>query len=226
MKKLILLCFILLTVSCGEKKVVQLPEIKNSKITEVNDISHAYLFFNESMPDSIELNRKNLISTTNWLINVDKRLTLKQVMPQIKFLQDKKNNSSHKNENAKNYFTCHNTSRNDLGFLEFTDVVYQLSDSIGSFKEFNTLWDNSKLEIYVESLNKITFAGSTRNNALEITNIHNLNKTLNDFSSLNIQRISINVKQSLTFQDYITVKSILENIGMWQNLIDENEFIY
>ena len=113
-----------------------------------------------------------------------------------------------------------------MGFLEFTDVVYQLSDSIGSFKEFNTLWDNSKIEIYVESLNKITFAGSTRNNALEITNIHNLNKTLNDFSSLNIQRISINVKQSLTFQDYITVKSILENIGMWQNLIDENEFIY
>ena len=67
MKKLILLCFILLTVSCGEKKVVQLPEIKNSKITEVNDISHAYLFFNESMPDSVELNRKNLINALNLL---------------------------------------------------------------------------------------------------------------------------------------------------------------
>src|SRR5690606_26364139 len=113
--------------SCGKDKVVQLPEIDNATISEVNDISAVYIFYNENEPDSVELNRNNLISTTNWLFNVDKRLTLKQAIPQIKLLQEKRRNAQlHKNENAKNYFTCNDLSRKNLGFIEFTDVVYKI----------------------------------------------------------------------------------------------------
>ena len=71
--------------SCGNEKILQLPEINHSDITEILDVSHAYLFYDETKPDSIELNRKNLISTTNWLVNVDKRLTLDQAIPSIVF---------------------------------------------------------------------------------------------------------------------------------------------
>ena len=59
------------------------------------------------------------------MVNIDKRLTLKQAIPHIKFLQDKKRNAEmHKNENAKNYYTCNDTSIKNLGFIEFTDVDY------------------------------------------------------------------------------------------------------
>ena len=102
MKHLFPTLILLLLLSCGNEKVLQLPEINYSKITKLNDVSAAYLFYNETQKDSVELNRKNLISTTNWLINVDKRLTLKQVIPHIQFLQEKKKNSSHKNEVSKN----------------------------------------------------------------------------------------------------------------------------
>ena len=88
-----LLLFSLL-ISCGQDKTVQLPEIKHADISKINDVSAAYLFYDESKADSVELNRKNLISTTNWLVNVDKRLTLKQIIPHIKFLQDKKGTSN------------------------------------------------------------------------------------------------------------------------------------
>ncbi len=126
MKNVSLLVILLLIFSCGKDKIVQLPEINHSEISEINDVSAAYLFYDETLPDSLEFNRKNLISTTNWLVNVDKRLTLKQAMPHIKFLQEKKQNAGHKNDNAKNYFTCNDTSKKNLGFIEFTDVVYHL----------------------------------------------------------------------------------------------------
>jgi len=51
-------------------------EVENAEITEVLDVSPAYIFYDETQPDSTLFNRKNLIGTTNWLVNVDKRLTL------------------------------------------------------------------------------------------------------------------------------------------------------
>ncbi len=35
----------------------------------------------------------------------------------------------HKNEDAKNYFTCNDTSIKNLGFVEFTDVNYAKKDT-------------------------------------------------------------------------------------------------
>ncbi len=40
---------------------MQLPEIENAAITEVLDVSPAYIFYDESQPDSTLLNRKNLM---------------------------------------------------------------------------------------------------------------------------------------------------------------------
>src|SRR5690606_14870685 len=122
MKKILFLAIITLFYSCGKEKVIQLPEIQHADISKIDDVSVAYLFYDETLPDSVDLNRKNIITTTNWLINVDKRLSLKQAIPHIQFLQEKKENSSHKKENAKNYFTCNDLSRKNLGFIEFTNT--------------------------------------------------------------------------------------------------------
>ena len=89
MKYFILLITVFFVFSCGNKKILYLPEINYCEISKIQDVSHAYLFYDEIQKDSVELNRKNLISTTNWLINVDKRLTLKQAIPHLKFLQEK-----------------------------------------------------------------------------------------------------------------------------------------
>ncbi len=61
----------------------------NEEITEVIDVSPVYLFFDE-VTDSVEFNRRNMISSTNWLVNIDKRLTLKQVLPHLQYLQEKR----------------------------------------------------------------------------------------------------------------------------------------
>ena len=44
----------------------------------------------------------------------------------------------HKNENAKNYYTCNDVSQHNLGFIEFTNVIYHLN----TFKNMNSIPEN------------------------------------------------------------------------------------
>lgn len=213
--------------SCGKDKVVQLPEIDNATISEVNDISAAYIFYNENEPDSVELNRNNLISTTNWLFNVDKRLTLKQVVPQIKLLQEKRRNAQlHKNENARNYFTCNDTSKKTLGFIDFTDVVYvdasletdaQKVSEMEDTTAINTIGLNLSDIVSIITPNQEPFVTTINSNAL----IDSLKKMDTTKSS-----VILNFNKSLSFQDYITYKSMLSKNDFKHLEISHEEFLY
>ena len=48
MKKLIYLLLFLLLLNCGNERVLQLPEIEDTEITEVADVSPAYIFYDET----------------------------------------------------------------------------------------------------------------------------------------------------------------------------------
>ncbi|XMO87080.1 hypothetical protein AAFN75_02050 [Algibacter sp. AS12] len=224
-----LLYVLLLTVffSCGNDKVVLLPEINHSEITKILDVSPGYLFYDETKTDSVELNRKNLISTTNWLINVDKRLTLKQVIPHIKYLQVKKANSSHKKEGVKNYFTCNNTSKKNLGFIDFTDVVYIEMTKKDSFPK---LTRSEKINQYVITLNGQN--GAIRN-AVEnlITKNSDKSHLSESFKNLiknkhSITELILKFNENITFQEYINFKSILLKKDIDNVIISKNEYIF
>ena len=103
----ILLLLLIFTFSCAEREL-QLPVTTTNEITEVLDVSPIYMFYDVETGEA-DFNRNNMISTTNWLVNIDKRLTLKQILPHLQYLQEKRRGDGiHKNENAKNYFTCFN----------------------------------------------------------------------------------------------------------------------
>lgn len=216
MKSIYLTFILFCLLSCAKNKSVLLPEINHSDITEILDVSPAYLFYDETKPDSLELNRKNIIITTNWLINVDKRLTLKQVIPSIIFLQDKKRNAEmHKNEDARNYYTCNNTSIKNLGFFDFTDVIYQIEQSAINF--LNNSSDSNQMII--------TFSHDSikiENRNVAYTDIL---KTLNSIKSVPLDLI-LNFDNTLKFQDYISSKEQLLQLKNTNITINNNEFIY
>ena len=232
MKKLICILLFFPLLNCGNERVVQLPEIENAKITEVVDVSPAYIFYDDTQPDSTLFNRKNLISTTNWLVNVDKRLTLKQVIPYIQYLQNKrKKTSMHKNENAKNYFTCNDISIGNLGLVEFTNIDYSNGLSTSRMKVISQLYFD-KIFIHPEIKNKNTIHIFIRNdNSFELKTI-----TYTDFNQHIdlIQRnntkdsliILLNFDKNLSFQDYIRFKSINSDLDINGVRIDANESIY
>lgn len=212
--------------SCGKEKKLQLPEIKTAEISELHDVSAAYLFYDETQPNGVELNRKNLISTTHWLINVDKRLTLKQAIPNIRFLQDKKANSSHKNENAKNYFTCHDLSKNNLGFLEFTNVSYK-NESLDNYSGILSGIEGSgnTTALAFGKNNKITIASTALKTMILETTKDSLAYYLKKCDTIN-GKIILNFNSTLPFQQYIDYKSILNKTDLKHSKIENTEFIF
>ncbi len=222
MKKIPLSLFLLLTcLYCSNEKVIHLPEVNHARIHEITDVSPAYLFYNQSFPDSLELNRKNLISTTNWLVNVDKRLSLKQVVPKLKFIQDKKESSSHKKEGVKNYFTCNNTSTKNLGFIDFTSITY--------YMEANTLYNKPPYKhIVFNNLKNITITPYKNSTGFINTSLDSLLYEVSLLLKKENTPIKVVLKfnQNLNFQDYISIKSTLENLKHKNLEIVKDEFIF
>ena len=235
--RIIYLLIFLCCLSCNNERVLLLPEIENAKTTEVLDVSPGYIFYDETQPDSTLLNRKNLIITTNWLVNVDKRLTLKQAIPHIKFLQDKKRNAEmHKNENAKNYFTCNDTSIKNLGFLEFTDVYYEMVNSHKDSINLHALQlkpiDDAVISelpipatyLLIDNGNKADFENLIK----PILQYQKAIYTAMPDKNIITSGFSLNIyfDGHLSFQDYISMKSTLEKLNTEKLKITSNEFIY
>ena len=226
MKHLFLLISLFLVFSCRKDKVIVLPEIKHSIISEINDVSPAYLFFDVTQKDSVELNRKNLISTTNWLLNIDKRLTLKQVVPHIKYLQEKKNNSSHKNEHAKNYFTCHDINKKNLGFIEFTEIRYHLESSENYVTNISGLNNSQNIKSISFSPNEAISIISPNSKPFVV--ITREDELLNDLKTLDTLECTVylNFNERLTFQEYINIKSTLSKADFIKLKISNEEFLH
>lgn len=118
----------MICVSCGNKEDILLPKSDRTIVKDIVDLSPIYIFFRTNGKDTLaEVNRKNSISTTNWVLNIDKRLPLKLVIPEIIKLQEKKRgDSAHKNELAENYYSYADTIGKNLAFIPFTNVYYKL----------------------------------------------------------------------------------------------------
>ncbi len=222
--------------SCNNQRVLLLPEVESTEIREVLDVSTAYIFYDETQPDSTLFNRKNLIGTTNWLVNVDKRLTLKQAIPHIQYLQDKRRKASmHKNESAKNYFTCNDKSIENLGFIEFTDINY---------KNVDLKNDSLNLQI-LDPSNELYRKGFLEGAYITLSLVLNKNKMIQhkDKSISLIEYIKkipkrefpivaegfsldLYFDKSLSYQDYISIKSELKKIEREDVIVSPFEFIY
>ena len=105
MKKIILIIGFWSLFSCQEKEVL-LPQLDRTITAIIEDHSPIYMFFKTEATDTlIDVNRKNAISSTNWIFNIDKRLPLRLVVPEIQKLQAKKEGSAHKSAASENYIS-------------------------------------------------------------------------------------------------------------------------
>lgn len=124
----LILLFVLF--SCGKDATILLPKSDISIVKDIQDYSSIYLFFKTKGKDTlVEVNRKNSISSTNWIFHIDKRLPLRLVVPEIIKLQAKKEGSAHKSETSENYYSYSDSLHKNLAFIPFTKINYQLTSS-------------------------------------------------------------------------------------------------
>ena len=213
MKQLLFLFTFCLLTSCN-KRVVQLPETTNKYITEVIDVSPVYMFYEEET-DSVEFNRRNMISATNWLVNIDKRLTLKQILPHLQYLQEKRQGGE--KHSFHNYFTCNNTDLKNLSFIEFTNDKYSMNIENGDY-------ESDKIFIYVHANGKTSSSNDLHNEYESFSRYINLKK---EYLKNNSQFEAILfLHEALTFQDYINIKSQLLSVKSDILNITNNQIIF
>lgn len=204
MKKILVSVLFFSMLSCG-KKEIQLPQLNETLVAEVKDHSPIYMFFKTEGNDTlIDVNRNNLISSTNWLFNIDKRLPLKLVIPEIQKLQVKKAKSSHLKNGSNNYFTYMDKKKKTLAFMTFTNVTY-------IFKE-----NKEGISVFFTKRNKI-FVNDILVDEKDLESyINNLNRTY--------QEVAFGFDKNLSFQDYIIAKNVAKNLEI--KFITFKEFIY
>ena len=173
----LLFCF-----SCGNKEVILLPKANKTIVKEVMDLSPIYIFFRIKGKDTLaEVNRKNSIITTNWILNIDKRLPLRLVIPEVMKLQQKKREEKeHRNEKAENYYSYADSIGKNLAFLPFTKVYYKMEKPMIPHISFyfrdnkiqieNIILDKTELQEYVNKFftdNEIKIIGERHGEKME-----------------------------------------------------------
>jgi biopolymer transport protein ExbD len=226
MKKILFIVVVFMLTSCNQENV-QLPKSNKTVLKDIQDHSPVYMFFRLKDKDTtVEVNRQNTISTTNWVFNIDKQLPLKLVIPEIVKLQEKKKNSSHTKEGAINVFSYADSIGNNLAFLPFTTISYKFDKDFSKFYIVN----NNKVyasfqnfSINFNKENKITVDGNDIERA-------ELIDFLKDFVSFTSQGrtalLHLNFEKNLTYDQYIQNKILLTEIQSDSVTFSPIEFIY
>lgn len=204
--KYILLILAFCLFSCRNKETMLLPKSNVTLVKNVSDHSPIYLFFRKTNSDTlVEVNRKNSIISTNWIFNIDKRLPLRIIIPEIIKLQEKKRaEKAHKNEFAQNYYSYADSIGKNLAFLPFTKVYYKLekanSKSVLFFGKHNQIWMNQT------AIKKEELPGY-----------------LKDLNVSEVNQIKIGFDQNLSFDEYIQYKILIESLKIKEN---SEEYIF
>ena len=194
MKKVFLLLVILSTIISCNKKEVKVPKVAMQGAEEVANNSVIWMFYGDN--GEIDVNEKNRISATNWFFNIDKKLALKEIIPQTNRLLIKHNEKSpHNTKPMKNYFTYVNSLNDHLSFYQFDSIQYKL----------------------ITDKNKLKFTGDT---LLIDVNSSTLNFPTDDEHSV-IQPI---FDGTMNFQEYLEVKALF-NKAFKKSKVSRIEYI-
>ena len=202
-KRIYLILFLntLLFLGC-QKKQVQLPLLDIQGISEIQNHSSIWVFLEtENGENTAKLNKNNKILNTHWIFNIDRRLTMDQVVPILIEMQKAKNKDSmHKKEGMKNYFSYADTSTKKISLTPFlqTNFITAPETTIESGIETCTIlleiWgDQIKLNDEVIELESLL-------SVLENNEVCEQKETLHILLSYDAQT---------SYQDYLRTKTFL-----------------
>lgn len=199
------LILIFVLISCGNKEKILLPKSNVTVIGNVEDHSLIYIFFRTNGKDTLaEVNRKNSIGTTNWIFNIDKRLPLRLVIPEVMKLQKKKRNAVvHKNENSQNYYSYADNIHKNLAFLPFTKVYYTMKKPMFSFVVFFS----KKNEIFIDGI---------------LGNQEDLKQILTGLPKDKLKKIKFRFDENMHYGTYIQNEVFIQSL----KIENKEEFVY
>ena len=216
----VLIIVLFITLSCKQKSV-QLPTLDVVGIQDtIYNNSKIWMFYIRDNNDTIaELNKNNSVANTHWIFNIDKRLSLKQVIPFIQELQTKKEKPSmHDNgEITHSYLSYVDTISNKLSLILFDSIIYNTKKRIS----IDSKSTESRYENLLIDYNK---------NGLYVNNVFVEKQEINDFIMKQLDtsflQINLRIDKNLSYQNYIHLKALLQNIKNDSVIISNREYIH
>ncbi|PCH75854.1 MAG: hypothetical protein COB98_07885 [Flavobacteriaceae bacterium] len=211
--------------SCA-KKEIQIPLIAADGIQEIKNFSEVWVFFEVEKNDTLAvLNRTNTIISTNWVYNIDKKLPMNKVLPVLKKMKYKHKNGMHADKKTLDFYSYSNTENNMLSFLEFTQVKF-MGDSTTS-KELLKL-EGEAYAVY-HNLNLKFYKNTVYINDSDVGS-EDLKQTLLEFIEFSSEGrqtlIHLNFDDTLTYQEYLSFKTMVASLQSAAIKISVKEFIF
>jgi len=203
-------CLALLA-SCDKQKIY-VPQADVSLVTEVKDFSSIALLYvktNDSV--TVDVKENGIITQTNWLYEIDKRLPLHLVIPQVQRLQAKKLKKA-KEKQMPSYFTYMDTIAQVVAFMPVTEVEYVLDNK-------------SSLGIENQVVLKVDGNGIFYLNDKSIQ-INKLNELLAEQYPNEVVTLYLKFNKNTTFEHYLQAKLQLAKITLPNVRLATTEVIY
>lgn len=140
MNKKIIIFLLLLTGLTGcQKQEIQLPLNSNPGLSEIQNHSSIWIFRDSSEAGIVpRLNKNNKIINTHWIFNIDKRLTMNQVVPLLIEMQKNKNKPSmHKKGDLESYYSYADLSGKKISLLPFPQTKFITMDTDSLVQELS-----------------------------------------------------------------------------------------
>ncbi len=212
-KYLIYSLLFVIIISCA-KQTLKLPILHTKATNKVYNNSAVWIFFTSKDKDTLaQLNRNNSIETTNWLFNIDRRLSLKQIFkPFKKLLEKRQKKSPHHVEGLENYFSFADTTDKKVKFLPFglKQIAYGLPNKKDSL--------NLNFKFYKAnfSLNNKTFLYTKLDSVITQSLISNLNN----------KQAKFYYQDALSFEKYILIKSKINSLPYKKQLQSTTDYYF
>ena len=218
MRNKYLIFFIFLSViilSCS-KKDIQLPIINADGLSDIYNHSSIWIFYKKEAKDTLAvLNKNNKIINTHWILNIDKRLTMKYITPVLIELQKAKNKPSmHKKEGSNIYFNYANTKSNKLSLIEFKPTNFQFLKELG----LDSISDTQVIKVYLKK-NKIF----VNDKSSDFDYLKGILENYKKKDTLHSSKIFLKYDEDISYQNYLQTKITLSKTNI---AIDSTEYIY
>ncbi|WP_196895102.1 hypothetical protein [Aureivirga marina] len=224
MKLFRFLILVIFFTSCS-KKEIKLPLIAEKGQEEILNHSQIWFFFEEKGQDTlVSLNKNNLIKSTNWVFNIDKRFTLKQIFKDLEKYKTKhfEEGMHEVKDSVGNYFSYANSEDNKLSFLNFTNTKYtntknSFEDLVktrldSNFYQVPVLIDRKEVSIQNKKISEEAFKS-------ELQLILDKNPTKKK------AKISLFFEENISYDRYLTFKIYTDKFAKVGTEINETEFI-
>jgi len=216
MKKFLIFSVLIFVLSACNQKSLDLPQVAVAGISEIQNHSQIWVFYKHDT-DKIkaEINKNNTISTTNWIINIDKRLPLSEVIPVFNLIKAKRAKKSiHSSDDAQNYLSYSNILENKISLFSIDSIQYMM------------LPKNDIKQLLNDKPCKNTIQFSKDIVSLNANNIQKGAWTKKTFESLSSGCVQLVFSKELTYQEYMDYR--LKLIGVLPNntRIETTEFIF